>query len=260
MLKRLELLVLLAALVAGCQDGGPARPIASAPPSPHVSPALELKAEGDALVARAEHGGAVDKYRRAAELDPDDMSVRFALGTAYTFLDDRRGAVEAFRVVAKRADPASIEYREARRWLTAAGETLPATASSPAAAQAPPPAATKSAEPEKIAGGRLVGRTEWPGVDPNTRRVRGELWIHGAEPLTETVKRSRPLSLGGPYHFYDIPPGKYRIFAQMYSAPKDVTLWDQRVTVEDGKITELVLTPGTALVPPDKFPPPPPSS
>lgn len=258
MLKRHLLLGLVATFLAGCQDGGPARPIVSAPPpAAHVSPALELKAEGDALVGRAEHRAAVEKYQRAAQLDPDDMSVRFALGTAYTFLDDRRGAVDAFRVVARRADPGSIERREARRWLVAAGEPLPADPSVSTAAQTPAQPAPKSTEPERITGGRLVGRTEWPGVDPTTRRVRGELWIHGAEPLTETTKRSRPLSLGGTYHFYDIPPGKYRIFAQMYSAPKDVILWDQRVTVEDGKITELVLTPATALQPPDKFPPPP---
>jgi hypothetical protein len=35
-----------------------------------------------------------------------------------------------------------------------------------------------------------------------------------------------------------------------------VTLWDQKVTVEEGRPTELILTPATALIPPDKFPPP----
>ena len=34
-------------------------------------------------------------------------------------------------------------------------------------------------------------------------------------------------------------------------------MWDQRGRAEDGRPTELVLTPATALVPPDKFPPPP---
>ena len=75
--------------------------------------------------------------------------------------------------------------------------------------------------------------------------------------MTEGVKRSRPISLGGRYHFYDIPPGQYRITARLFVPPKDVTVWDQKVTVEDGRPTELVLTPATALVPPDKFPPPP---
>ena len=76
--------VVATALVLGCQQA-PARPPAGAatsPAPPHVSPALELKAEGDALVAKADHRAAAEVYRRAAALDPDDMSIRFALGTA----------------------------------------------------------------------------------------------------------------------------------------------------------------------------------
>ena len=52
-------------------------------------------------------------------------------------------------------------------------------------------------------------------------------------------------------------PRQYRLTASLFVAPKDVMVWDQKVTVEDGRPTELVLTPATALVPPDKFPPPP---
>ena len=62
-----------------------------------MSRALELKADADALVAKADHRAAAEVYRRAAALDPDDMSIRFALGTALTFLDQKREAVEAFR-------------------------------------------------------------------------------------------------------------------------------------------------------------------
>jgi len=51
--------------------------------------------------------------------------------------------------------------------------------------------------------------------------------------------------------------GQYRFTARLFVAPKDVTVWDQKVAVQDGQLTELVLTPGTALVAPDKFPPPP---
>ena len=43
----------------------------------------------------------------------------------------------------------------------------------------------------------------------------------------------------------------------MANDPEDITLWDQKVTVADGTPTELVLTPGTARLTPDKFPPPP---
>ena len=55
----------------------------------------------------------------------------------------------------------------------------------------------------------------WNGraLDPAVRSIRGEMWIYGAEALTESVKQQRPISLGGKFHFYDIPPGQYRITA-----------------------------------------------
>jgi hypothetical protein len=199
----------------------------------------------------------VDTYRRAAAVDPDDMTIRFALGTAHTFLAERPQAVEHFRTVVKRGDPTSVERREAKRWLAAAGIPEETDRARAAASSSPAKAAGQSAAPpEKLVGGRLVGRMEWPGVDPKTRAIRGELWLHGAEAANEKVTQSRPISLGGRYHFYDIPAGQYRIIGRLFSVPKDVTLWDQKVTVEEGRPTELILTPATALIPPDKFPPP----
>jgi tetratricopeptide (TPR) repeat protein len=249
--------VVATALVLGCQQA-PARPgdgASISPALPHVSPALELKAEGDALAAKADHHAAAEVYRRAAALDPDDMSIRFALGTAHTFLDQKSEAVEAFRGVVARGDPASVEYREAKRWLKAVG--VPDVLESvPSAGPATAKKTVAEATPERQVGGRLVARMEWPGFDPAARAIRGEMWIHGAEPLTEAVKRQRPINLGGKYAFYDIPAGQYRITAR-FDALKDVMVWDQKVMVEDGRPTELILTPATALVPPDKFPPPP---
>jgi hypothetical protein len=258
MQRRAPLLVAVIATVfaLGCQQA-PARPVGGPSPSsapPHVSPALELKAEGDALVGKADHRAAVEVYRRAAALNPDDMSIRFALGTAHSFLDQKREAVEAFRGVVARGDPAGVESREAKRWLAAVGVIIPPE---PVPGSAPAAKKETADTPERLIGGRLVGRMEWPGVDPAVRSIHGEMWIEGAEPLTEGVKRQRPISLGGKYSFYDIPPGQYRITATLFVAPKDVTVWDQKVNVEDGRPTELVLTPGTALVAPDKFPPPP---
>ena len=251
-------LLVAAALAVGCQQA-PAPPsgaTVAAPPAPHVSAAIEAKQEGDAFMARADYRGAIEKYLAAAALDPDDMTIRFALGTARTFVAQRNEAIEDFRVVVKRSDAASVEHREARRWLAAAGlasepAVQEATSSTPARTDVAP------AAPEKIVGGRLVGRMEWPGVDPQKRAVRGELTIQGAEASNQHVKQARPISLGGRYHFYNIPPGQYRIVARLYGTPSDVTLWDQKVMVDDGRPTELVLTPETALLAPDKFPPPP---
>jgi hypothetical protein len=247
------LLLVVAALATGCQQA-PAPPSATLAAPPHVSAATKLQQEGDALMERADYRGAVEKYREAVTLDPDDMSIRFALGTARTFLAQRDEAIEDFRVVVQRADASTVEHREATRWLAARG-----VASGPGGGEAAP-AAEKAATPtapERIVGGRLVGRMEWPGADPKKRSVRGELAIQGIEGSNEHVKRSRPINLGGRFHFYDIPPGQYRIVARMYGSPADLTLWDQKVMVDDGRPTEFTLTPETALVPPDKFPPPP---
>ena len=209
-------------------------------------------------MAKADHRAAAEVYRRAAALDPDDMSIRFALGTAQSFLDQKREAVEAFRGVVTRGDPASAEYREAKRWLAAVGAPIATRDGALGRVRPGEEAGSRgTATPEKLVGGRLVGRMEWPGVD-SARPLgpRGDVDLR-REALTESVKQQRPISLGGKYSFYDIPPGQYRITATLFVAPKDVTMWDQKVTVEDGRPTELVLTPATALVPPDKFPPPP---
>jgi tetratricopeptide (TPR) repeat protein len=246
-------LLAAAALLLGCQQApsplhGSAAPSPSAPAT--VSAAAQLKAEGDALMGAGDHRGATDRYRRALALEPDEISLRFALGTAYTFLSRRPEAVEQFRSVVTRGDPGSVEYREARRWLAGAGVPIE-SAPTPGAAAAP-------AGPDSpLIGGRLVGRTEWPGIDPKVRAIGGQLSIAGIEGATENVKQSRPLRLGGSYHFYNIPPGQYRIVALMASYPEDITLWDQKVMVADGTPTELVLTPATARLSPDKYPPPP---
>jgi hypothetical protein len=252
----LVVLLVAAALAAGCEQAPPSGNVVAAPAPPHVSPAMELKQEGDALMGRADYRGAVEKYREAVALDPDDMTIRFALGTARTFLAQRSEAIEDFRVVVQRADATTVEHREAKRWLTARG-----VASDPGVREEKSGAAVKAgaapAAPERIVGGRLVGRMEWPGADPKKRSVRGEMTIQGAEASNEHVKRSRPINLGGRFHFYDIPPGQYRLLVRMYSTPADLTLWEQKVMVDDGRPTDLLLTPETARVPPDKFPPPP---
>ena len=246
-------------LVFGCQQA-PAPPAVAPSGRPHrtLSHALALKAEGDALTAKADHRAAAEVYRRAAALDPDDMSIRFALGTAQSFLDQKREAVEAFRGVVARADPASVEYREAKRWLAAVGAPCH---SRRGPRPGPPRRRRRQPRPRPRRRSWSVDASwgGWNGRAPTrrSRSVRGEMWIYGAEALTESVKQQRPISLGGKYSFYDIPPGQYRITATLFVAPKDVMVWDQKVNVEDGRPTELVLTPATALVPPDKFPPPP---
>jgi len=250
-------LLIAAALVAGCQRA-PATPAAggdSPASDPSPSTAAALKAEGDDLMRIGDHRAAADAYRRAVALEPEDVPWRFALATAYTFLDRRTDAIEQFREVLARAIPGSVEYREARRWLAKVGVSVEAT--EPASTGPAVPASTPPVDPAApFAGGRLVGTTQWPGIDPTVRAISGEISIAGIEPATESIKRSRPLRLGKRYNFYDIPAGRYRLVARMANRPEDVTLWDQEVTVVDGTPTEVALTPATAHVSPETFPPP----
>ena len=95
------MLVLAAAiLLAACQQSPVARP----PASKAVSPTERLKAEGDALMAKANYADAVEKYLRAADLDPVAIGPRFGLGSAYSFLEKRPEAIAQFRWVLGFAD------------------------------------------------------------------------------------------------------------------------------------------------------------
>lgn len=229
------------ALLAGCQQA-PAPKSASTAPVPAVA---RLRAEGDGLAARGDYMGAAAKYQEAVALAPADISLRFALGTALSFLDRREEAITQFKWVVSQGDPDSAEYREARRWLARVG-ALVETAAAPEQSE---PTASLEVKPDK---GRVVGRTEWPGVNPHDRMIRGRIGIQGDEPGTAEVKLSRPFRLGDRYEFKDLPPGRYRLVAAVDST----TLWDQKITVEPGKLTEVNLSQASSPVSPDKFPGP----
>ena len=100
--------------------------------------------------------------------------------------------------------------------------------------------------------GRLVGKTEWPGVTPQRRLVTGTLSLVGDEPVTYDVKRNRAFRLGDAYEFRDVPAGHYRVVAVVDGA----TVWDEKVTVETGKDTSFNLSQATSPVPAAKFAPP----
>jgi tetratricopeptide (TPR) repeat protein len=234
--------VLLAAalVLASCQQApGPGAPAAAAP-----SPTQRLEAEGNALLAAGRYADAIDKYREAADLDPAAIGPRFGLGSAYSFLDKRAEAIAQFRWVRDRANPASTEYQEARRWLERVGAlTAPATV---AEASASEPA--RAADPTL---GHLVGKTQWPEVTPHRHLITGSLALSGDEPVTQDVKRTRAFRLGDVYEFKDVPPGRYRVVATI----DGTTVWDEKVAVEAGKDTTLDLLQATSPVPAGRYAP-----
>lgn len=243
---RRSLLLAAALWLAACQQA----PVSHPPSSSAVSPAQQLKAEGDAFMAKGDYANAVEKYRQAADLDPAAITPRFAMGTAYSFLEKRPEAIIQFRWVLARADANSTEYEEAHRWLTRVG-ALPGPAAVAGTAQDGP-----AFPPDPSSIGRLVGKTEWPEVTPKRQLITGSLSLVGDEPVTRDVRRTRAFRLGDGYEFRDVPAGRYRVVAVI----DETTVWDEKVTVEAGKDTSLTLSQPTSPVPVGKFAPPPPAA
>ena len=237
-MRRVVLLAAALLLGAACQQA----PV-SHPPGSTLSKAEQLKVEGDAFMAKGDYVDAVEKYRQAADLDSDAIGPRFALGTAYSFLEKRPEAILQFRWVLSHADAGSDEYQEARRWLTRVG----ALAAPTVVADAGQKDEARPADSSTV--GRLVGKTEWPGVTPQRRLITGTLSLVGDEPVTYDVKRDRAFRLGDGYEFKDVPAGRYRVVAVI----DGTTVWDEKVTVDTGKDTTLTLSQATSPVPAGKF-------
>jgi tetratricopeptide (TPR) repeat protein len=237
--------VVLAAalLLAACQQ----TPVSQPPFSSSVSPADQLRADGDAFMAKGDYANAVEKYRQAADLDPAAITPRFALGTAYSFLEKGPEAIAQFRWVLTRADAGSAEYKEAHRWLARVG-ALPVPV---AGADTARPGPASPPDPSSI--GRLVGKTEWPEVTPQRRLITGSLTLIGDEPITHDIKRTRAFRLGDRYEFRDVPAGRYRVVAVI----DETMVWDEKVTVAAGKDTNLTLSQSTSPVPAATFAPSP---
>lgn len=229
-------------LLAACQQ-----PPASAPVTSSVSPAAQLRAEGDALMARGDHAGAVEKFRQAIDLEPASVPLRFALGTAYSFLDRRLESISQFRWVMATAAVDSVEYREARRWLLSVG----ALVEPPAVARGPETASeTAKKVVDPAAQGSVVGETRWPGVTPAESPIPIRISLVGNEDATKHVGQRRNISLGERFDFKDVPEGQYRLVGIF----DDKIIWDQSVTVKGGKQTDVALDQSASSALPSTFP------
>ena len=264
------MLVLIAVTaLLGCQrspapkvDGGRSGPTGTA---------AALVAEGHSFMSRADYRAALERYLKAATLEPGDISINFALGSAYSYLERHAEAIKQLKWVVKQADPRTLEYREALGWLRRVGVSTAArgTAGAPAPQASrddfkdlgiptPTPSlrvadrtADKPAPVQDTAGtGRVLGRSEWP---KHGRSLKGDVSILGDEEVTRDVRRLRGHRPGDRFEFLDLPPGRYRVVVRVSLGPGDLALWDQKVTVLAGKPTELTLTPATSLVTPERF-------
>ena len=218
------------------------------PTTSELAPAARMLAEGDALMAGGQYAAAVEKFRQATDLDPTSVPLRFALGTAYSFLDRRSEAIAQFRWVVTNAAAESTEHQEARRWLVRVGateETSVVVAKTDGSADA-------TLKPDPARQGSVSGQTEWPGVTAAEHQVRLRISMLGTEDATRPVQRRAEILLGEKFEFKDIPEGQYRILG----IHDDKTIWEQRFTVRAGKQTDLALNQAASSVPANTFPRP----
>ena len=231
-------------LIVGCQQAPAPRRSAEAP---QVPPSAIVRGEADQLMERGEYAKAADKYQEAVALAPDDMSLRYLLGTAYSHSGKRREAAEQFQWVINRGDTAEEYYRAARKWLVSAGLLQDRTASGGTDASLE----GQAQEPTK---GKIGGPLEWPGVNSRERLIKVRVTLTGEDDYTKSVNLSRPFRLGERYEFRDLTPGKYRLVAKSEDGAPAMDLWDQHLTVEAGQATQLPLSASNSKVGPDKFP------
>lgn len=236
-------LAVAALLLAACQQS----PAMQAPVTSAPSSAAQLRSEGYTLMAVGNHAGAIEKFRQAIELDPESVPLRFALGTAYSFLDRRTEAIAQFRWVVANAAAGSTEYEESHRWLVRVG----ALVESPVLPLKSDRSVGDVTTVDPAAHGSIAGQTRWPGVTPAQHKIRLRVSMLGTEDETRGVQRRAELLLGEAFEFKEIPEGQYRVVG-IYD---DRIIWDQRVTVKGGKQTDLAWSQADSAVPANTFPP-----
>ena len=231
--------------VAGCQGSQPSVPAAGASQQVGALTA-KLKAEGDELMTQQEYDKAAVKFQAALNEAPADISIRFALATALSYLPRREEAVEQFRIVMQRAAPGSPEGRAAREWLATAGELGEgeAAAAPAATAAAQVPSNQGPATAPGVKKGKVAGKINWQGIEPRAKMVRVNISLTGEDGETRDVKLGREFKIGRGYEFRDVPQGSYRLVAEAGGT----TMWDLKVQVPGERDTALDLTEGNAVV------------
>jgi tetratricopeptide (TPR) repeat protein len=241
------LVALLAiALASGCTGS----PSVQGTPPPAAGAASSPREEGDALSSRGDYGGAVAKYREALGATPQDLKLRYALGTALSQLDRHEETAEQFRWVVEHGAPGHSEVAMARQWLAAAerGPAAEARPSDQVVSESPAPGAESQAASAGV--GTIKGKTAWPGVNPDAQHVPLEIRLSGDDAENKDKSFRLRISLGRPYTMPQIPAGAYRVVGRSAG----VKLWEARVVIAAGKDTALDLTEANSVVTSKDFP------
>jgi hypothetical protein len=234
----------LSIVVTGCQRTpatGPAP--ASVPAGPLTG---RLKAEGDALMAQQNYEQAAVKYQAALNEAPTDIPIRYALAVALSYLPRREETIEQFRIVLYRGAPNSFEVKAARDWLANAKELDGMETAGTGASSTPMGTSGGAAN-----GGKVLGQIKWGDITPQKKMVRVNVNLIGEEGETRDVRLGREFKIGRVYEFRDVPPGSYRLVADVGGT----AMWDMKVVVQPQKENTFDLTDGNATVAKDFNPP-----
>jgi TPR repeat len=243
MIEKLAPIALMGlALASGCS-----RPPTTPAPAPSVG--ASPREEGDRLARSGDHAGAVTKYREALQATPNDVRLRFALGSALAQLDRRAEAGEQFKWVVEHGAPGQEEVALAREWLAAASEGSGSPSSRRDVTMSPAPATEGSSASPGV--GSIKGKTSWPSVNPDAQPVALELRFTGDDAATTGKNFRLHIGLGKPYAMADLPAGAYRVVGRSGG----VKLWEQRIVVNAGTETALDLTEANSAVTPKDFAP-----
>jgi hypothetical protein len=223
--------LVVAVLVAGCDGKAPKVATSEAP-----APAGNLREEAAMLAARGDYTAAERKYREALRAQPEDVDLRFGLGSVLSQLDRRNETAEEFRWVVKNGRPGHPEVDSARRWLADAGAATPTS--------------TASSEPAPDAGtmGAMAGKITWPDLPPEKEFGIRIVVVRDAD---ANVRKSARTKLNGTFSVRDLPEGTYKLTG--LAGP--TRIWsDLPVTVTSGRQTTIDLSPANAVVSATEFP------
>lgn len=217
-----------------------AAPVVAAP-----APVTVPRDDAAHLLARGDHAGAEAAYRERLRSAPHDVAARYALGIALSHLDRPGETAEQFEWVVANGAPGQKEVADARHWLdgaTRAREARDENAAGPS---------TGDAAVVEAPTGSMKGVTAWPGITPETKRTKLELKLVGDEPALEGKSLKVHISLGAPYRFAKLRPGRYRLVGRTDTQE----LWNTGVVIAAGAETPLDLTPQNSAVTPEPVPP-----
>jgi hypothetical protein len=186
-------------LTLGCQQSPGPGVSQGAPAAGSLT--LRLKQEGDAALAKGDYQTAALTLQQAVNQEPADMSLRYALGTALSYLNRREDTAQEFTRVVERGVPGSQEVQMARRWLVSAGYPVETAERAVAAAAAESAVVPGSYTPKN----RVKGKMEWPGVTPPETMIPVHVTLVGEESGDREFNKTRRFRLGRVYEFWDVP-------------------------------------------------------